>query len=79
MMVNKTANFKRKGKSKKKGKSMGASVIDTPWKSNASATPDVVSFFCNEKGRPKRNYKKYLKEQKKSGKVQLRYMCYTCY
>ena len=62
-LVNKTASFKKKGKSKKK-KSTEAGKAESQKKNKGGASKDTECFYCKKKGHWKRNCKKYLKDKK---------------
>jgi hypothetical protein len=65
MLVNKTASFKKKGKSKK---SKGAGKTGSQSNSKGGAKNETKCFYCKDPDHWKRNCKKYLAD-KKSGKT----------
>ena len=70
LMVNKTTNFKKKGKSKKK-KSTKAGKTKSRKKNKGRASKETECFYYKQKGHWKRSCKKYLADKKNgsSGKV----------
>ena len=69
-MVNKTTNFKKRGKVKRKGTSRknGKQVATPMKKPKARPKPETECFYCKGNGHWKRDCPKYL-EDKKDGKV----------
>ena len=69
-MVNKTTNFKKKGKWKERGTSKkNSKQVATPMKKpKARLKPGTECFYCKGNGHLKRNDTKYLAD-KKDGKV----------
>ena len=69
-MVNKTTNFKKKGKGKKKGncKKNDKQVVTPGKKPKNGPKPETECFYCKGTGHWKRNCPKYLAD-KKDGKV----------
>ena len=58
LMVNKTASFRKKGKSKKK-KSTEAGKAKSQKKNKGGASKDIECFYYKKKGHWKHNCKKY--------------------
>ena len=69
-MVNKTTNFKKKGKGKKKDnfKKNNKQVAAQEKKPKSGAKPETECFYCKGTGHSNRNCPKYLAD-KKDGKV----------
>src|SRR6266511_2443008 len=69
LMVNKTTNFKKKGKGKKGNFKKNSKQVAAPRKKPKSGPkPETECFYCKGTGHRKRNYPKYLAD-KKDGKV----------
>ncbi|KAK1653802.1 hypothetical protein QYE76_071607 [Lolium multiflorum] len=64
LMVNKTTNFKKQGKSKGKNKKSGKKAATPPVKPKSGPKPDAECYYCKEKGHWKRNCSKYLADLK---------------
>ncbi|KAK1647920.1 hypothetical protein QYE76_065725 [Lolium multiflorum] len=65
LMVNKTTSFKKQGKPNKGNfKKGGKKVAAPPEKPKAGPKPDIVCYYCKEKGHWKRNCSKYLADLK---------------
>ena len=62
-LVNKTASFKKKGKSKKK-KSTEAGKTKSEKEKKGGASKEAECFYCKQKGNWKPNCKKYLADKK---------------
>ncbi|XP_051229437.1 uncharacterized protein [Lolium perenne] len=67
LMVNKTINFKKQGKPRKKVKfNKGGKKADAPPKKpKVSPKPDIVCYYCKGDGHCKRNCSKYLADLKR--------------
>ncbi|XP_020190061.1 uncharacterized protein [Aegilops tauschii subsp. strangulata] len=62
LMVNNTTSFKKKGKSKKISTGAGKTVYHK--KNKDRATKETECFYYKQKGRSKRDCKKYLADKK---------------
>ena len=69
LMVNKTTNFKKKGKGKKGNFNKNGKEVTAPVKKpKARSKPEIACFYCKGNVHLKRNYPKYLAD-KKDGKM----------
>ncbi|KAK1611388.1 hypothetical protein QYE76_035061 [Lolium multiflorum] len=64
LMVNKTTNFKKQGKSKGKFKKGGKKAATPHVKPKNGPKPDAECYYCKENGHWKRNSSKYLADLK---------------